>query len=751
MHLKQLLTIITCVILFSCGQENGEKNSNIAENTPEENTEVDFRTDDTKEMANILHDLIVNNNPSLNAYSNPGRVNLLAAELNPDPNSRYNAVWFDYCTELMRAGDPEQCIVELEGYFDMSRPLREQINGNDGLLALELMALAYLRIGEQENCQNAHTEYSCILPLMEPGVHQLPKGSTKAIELYELAYDLNPKPYHKWLINLAYMTLGKHPQEVPQKYLIPFPNWEQERKDFPRFKEISMNLGLAQNGLAGGTCIEDFNNDGLLDIFATAFGMDEQARLFINNGKGGFDETTKEAGLTGIIGGLNCIQGDYNNDGYHDIFILRGAWIEDAGKHPNSLLKNNGDGTFSDVTIAAGLLAYYPTQTAAWADYNKDGYLDLFVGHETTDRQSSPCFLYTNNGDGTFSETTKENGLGDVSGFVKGVSWGDIDNDGWPELYVSIYDQANLLFKNNEGHFENIADKAGVSEPVNSFPCWFWDVNNDGYQDIFVSGYDLAYPNVVPDVYAQELENKATTISHPRLYINNKNGTFSERKSQYNLSKAMYPMGCNYGDLDNDGWLDFYLATGCPDYTAVVPNRMFRNVDGKRFEEVTSAGGFGHIQKGHGVAFADIDQDGDQDIYTVMGGAYSADDFTNVLFENPGFENNWIVIELEGTKTNKAAIGTRIELVLDNGEKRYRIVSTGGSFGANSLQQEIGLGDATKIKSLIIHWQNSEPQEFNDIAINQKIRITEESSEYKIENYKHIPFSTENAGGHHHH
>ncbi len=185
-------------------------------------------------------------------------------------------------------------------------------------------------------------------------------------------------------------------------------------------------------------------------------------------------------------------------------------------------------------------------------------------------------------------------------------------------------------------------------------------------------------------------------------------------------------MGSNFGDLDNDGWLDFYLGTGAPDFSTVVPNRMFRNVNGTHFEEVTSAGNFGHIQKGHGVAFGDIDHDGDQDLYAVLGGAYEGDVFTNILYENPGFENNWITIELQGKESNHSAIGSRIEIELDNGRKIYRTVSSGGSFGASTLQQEIGLGSTQLIEKMSVHWINGKVTIQQKIPVNQKLVIQEE-------------------------
>lgn len=744
---KFLALTFSVLILLACNE--GHKKTEDVQDQNKGKTIISKSEKETEEMVTNLRQLLPNSNVEHNIFLNEERVIFFENKLKMEPP--YGIVWFEYCTELLRSGKTEACINQLEGYFDPAFPIEQQIRSNDDVLAIELLALAYLRLGEQENCQENHTEFSCILPLQKPGVHSLVKGSKRAIELYEKMYDNVPKKEYKWLINLAYMTLGQHPGAVPEKYLIPFPNWNYEQADFPRFKEVAMQVNLAQNGLSGGTCLDDFNQDGFIDVFVTGFGINEQCHLFLNDGNGSFKDGTESAGLLGIVGGLNCIHADYNNDGFRDIFVLRGAWFRTEGNHPNSLLKNNGDGTFSDVTKSAGLLTFHPTQTASWADFNKDGFLDLFIGNETTPEASHTSELFQNNGDGTFTEVAAKVGLDDINAFIKGAVWGDINNDGWPDLFLSQYNGENYLFKNTNGKFSEITEKAGVKGPVGSFPCWFWDVNNDGYQDLFVSGYDMAYRNVLVDQYVQDLEGGNSTLSHPAIYINNGDETFANQTKAYNLSQAMYPMGCNFGDLDNDGYLDFYLATGCPDFTAVVPNRMFRNVDGKRFEEVTSAGGFGHVQKGHGVGFADLDNDGDQEIYAVMGGAYSADKFTNILFENPGFDNNWIVIELEGVTTNKDGLGSRIELELNNGRKLYRIVSTGGSFGASSIQQEIGLGKSDRIKTLSIYWQNGDLQVFKDLAVNQKIHILEGTAKFETKSYQHVPFKANASGGHHHH
>lgn len=476
--------------------------------------------------------------------------------------------------------------------------------------------------------------------------------------------------------------------------------------------------------------------------------MTDQCRLFLNTGSG-FSDATVQAGLTGIVSGLNCMQADYDNDGNKDILILRGGWLDKGGNHPNSLLKNNGDGTFSDVTASSGLLSFHPTQTAAWADVNKDGYLDLFIGNESQATLSHPCELYINQQNGTFLEQAADYNLGLIKGFVKGVSFGDINNDQWPDLYISRMGEPNLLFRNDSGKFKDISESAGVQDPVFSFPCWFWDVNNDGYNDIFVNGYDTRKLRFLADDFSKEIQGKPVDSDKSKLYINNGDETFSERSADYNVDISMFTMGCNFGDLDNDGWLDFYIGTGDPDYTSVIPNRMFKNRNGTQFEEVTSAGRFGHIQKGHGVGFADLDNDGDQDIYAVLGGAYEGDTYPNVCFENPISENNWIVFDLQGVKSNRSAIGSVLKLELDNGRTIYHTVNTGGSFGANSLQAEIGLGLGKTIKSLTITWPNSTKQIFYDIQVNKKYRIIEDQD--KLTEIKYNKFKMLLSDEQHHH
>jgi hypothetical protein len=247
-----------------------------------------------------------------------------------------------------------------------------------------------------------------------------------------------------------------------------------------------------------------------------------------------------------------------------------------------------------------------------------------------------------------------------------------------------------------------------VSEPSFSFPTWFFDYDNDGDLDLFVSGYDLRRLDKVGADFGAELLGVETPAERPRLYRNRGDGTFESVGSEVGLTDAVYSMGSNFGDIDTDGFLDVYVGTGAPDFRSIVPNKMYRNVGGAAFEDVTLPGGFGHVQKGHGVAFADLDNDGDEDVYEVMGGAYEGDAFQNVLFENPGFHRAWVTLVLEGTKSNRSAIGATVAVKVRRPDGKtqdfYRVVSTGGSFGSASLQLEIGLGDAVAIESVDVVW-----------------------------------------------
>ena len=679
----------------------------------------------TEEMAQILDNIAQNANPQDCYHLNSARAQMLQLQVDQatDMNQKIG-LQFALCQELLNAGQLEDAISTIEGLTQQLQELGLGLNQQTKGL-YELLAVAYMRLGERDNCVGSGPADACILPLSKDAQHKLTTGSKKAVEVYQTILEAFPDDYQsQWLMNLAYMTLGEYPNGVPAKYLIPTNTFSSERS-VGAFTNIAKSAGVNYQGLSGGVCFDDFNGDGWQDLFMTSYGLEDPVQLYLNQGDGNFTNATAEAGLRGIVSGLNCLHADYDNNGHLDIFILRGGWLGKGGLHPNSLLRNDGKGHFTDVTKEAGIFSSFPTQTAAWADFNGDGWLDLFIGNESTQqpRLDAPCELYVNQGDGTFKELAGKYGL-DIRAFVKGVAWGDINNDQLPDLYISVLGGGNQLWINRGGNtledwkFEEIASQAGVSEPQQSFPCWFWDWNNDGFQDIFVSGYDAPLANQVGTIAGLEYGTGDLKAERPRLYQNNGDGTFAEVSDQAGLDKVFFGMGANYGDLNNDGFLDFYIGTGAPDFRSVVPNRMFLNESGKDFAEITM-NGFGHIQKGHGIAFGDVNNDGNQDIYCVMGGAFEGDFAENVLFANPGQDNNQVTLELVGKSANRSAVGARIHVTAkeaDGSEHHYyKTVSTGGSFGSSSLRQTIGVGKGS-VQEIVIDWPH--PKQKSTVLTN---------------------------------
>jgi hypothetical protein len=548
------------------------------------------------------------------------------------------------------------------------------------------------------------------------------------------------------MLNLAYMTLGQYPEKVPPQYLIPGMEGDTTVRVNP-FIDIAADLQIDVTDQAGGSITDDFDNDGYLDLVTSSWSLYEPMHYFHNNANGTFTNLSVASGLSKFTGGLNLVQADYNNDGYLDILVLRGAWKLNFGHEPPSLLRNNGDGTFTDVTIEAGLFSKHPTQAATWNDFNNDGWLDLYIGNEAAQTLNYPSQLYMNNGDGTFREVAKEAGC-KLLKFVKGVTSGDYDNDGWQDIFVSTMSGQRFLLRNNgvkddEVSFTDVSEKAGINNEKNkTFPTWFWDYDNDGWLDIFTCDY--SFIATLSKYTAAEKLGVDTGIPNKMiLYHNNHDGTFTNVAQEAGINTLAFAMGSNFGDIDNDGYLDFYLGTGNPYFQSVVPNKMFKNMGNGKFADVTRSARVGHLQKGHGVSFADMDNDGDQDIHADMGGAYMGDSYQNSLFMNPGQGGNyWINILLEGTESNRSAIGTRLKVVItEDGKQReiYRDVNSGGSFGASTLRREIGLGAATKIDLLEIHWHGSgKVQTFKEIPANQFIKIVEGSDTIEKRNLKQI-------------
>jgi hypothetical protein len=620
-----------------------------------------------------------------------------------------------------------------------------------------LLMSSYLRLGENENCRENHSHESCLLPLKGKAVHLKPFGSTLALKYFEIELQAIPENIGaKWLLNVAHMTLGTYPNGVPSQWLIE-PSIFESEYDIKKFTNVEEILGIDTFTSMGTGIVDDFlGNDNLKDIFQCSASYNKNVKLYKNLGTGKFEDVTEAAGLKGIDGGANCRQADYNNDGHLDIFIMRGGWLKID--HVNGLLRNNGDGTFTDVAFKMGLKTTGATHTMDYADINRDGKLDFFVANE-----DFPCEMWLNLGDDNIINVADGNIVD--CGLVKGMVFTDYNDDMWPDIMLSRYAGKNRLLRNDGKYsdtekgkwsFTDVTDEVGLGDPWFSFPTTTLDIDQDGSLDILVAGHLFEGPDAVAWIYTNESyfintlhnEENPNFGSSPsqkltRAFLN-KNGKFEEIGEEGGLRRHIMTMAMNYGDLDNDGMQDLYFGTGQPDVRALQPNRMYRNnfESGTNFQDVTTSGNFGHIQKGHGIAFVDIDNDGDHDVYGQMGGAFAGDFFKDAIYLNPGHGNGFIKIDLEGVETNRNGLGSRIYVhtIDENNNKRvlHHYKNTGGSYGSNPMETHIGIGQAVSIEKIIVWWQKTGlKQELVNIPLNSRVKITE-----GYDGYEDVPLNT---------
>jgi len=586
------------------------------------------------------------------------------------------------------------------------------------------IGVAYLHRSEMVNEVYRAPGEKCLFPMRPGNAYSKAADSQKAIEYFSKYLEERPQALDaRWLLNLSYATLGKYPDGVPAKYRIPLSVFD-SKENVSRFLDVAPLAGIDTFSMAGGVIVDDFENNGRLDILTSSMDMCQPVRYFHNNGDGTFTDRAREAGLANQLGGLNIVQTDYNNDGCVDFLVLRGGW--EFPLRP-SLMKNNCDGTFTDVTVASGIgEPLVASQTAVWADINNDGLLDLFLGNEAGGNQ-----LFLNKGDGTFENISHSAGI-DKPGVTKAVVAADYDNDGYVDFYVTNYLGENRLYHNNHDNtFTDVAAQAGVLGTGKSFAAWFFDYDNCGRPDLFVNSYFTSLDESVRTYLG--LPHNAGTL---KLYKNRGNGTFQDVTVETGLDKVFMPMGANFGDIDNDGFLDIYLGNGNPSYVSLLPHVLLRNHDGQYFVDVTASSGTGELHKGHGVAFADIERRGYEDIVTETGGAVPGDRHALRLFANTAAGNDWINLKLVGVKSNRPAIGAKIKLTVENEGKTnrsiYRAVGSGGSFGASPFEQHIGLGKSARILKMDIFWPSSGTRQvFTDLAKNQFLEIREDRAEMK--------------------
>ena len=594
---------------------------------------------------------------------------------------------------------------------------------------LELLkgyGLLLLRRAEVENC-SCHTGI-CIYPLRRP--HMRPENAAQARELFERALALRPTWNLRWLAHVAKMAEGKIAQALP------FSDAGDGGALTPRFREGAREAGVEKVDLGRGVVLGDFDGDGRLDIVEVSSLF--PSAYFRNNGDRTFEDRSAASGVGAVPHGFIVCAGDTTNDGNLDLYISRGAFF---GPERNVLLRNDGHGNFTDGTAAAGVAdAGAAGFVAAFADYDNDGHLDLFVANF-----SSPLWrpnaaidrlyprrsnvLFHNRGDGTFEDVTEKAGLTCTDLHI-GATWGDFNDDGYPDLYVTcLYGPNHLYVNQGDGTFIDKAKELGVSQPWPSFSAWFFDYDGDGYLDLFVTGHTS------PEIVSRYLMGgKLPPLSDTmRLYRNNGHGGFEDVTEKAGLRMACATMGANWGDTNNTGWPDFYLGTGGPGLDRLEPNLMFVNRGDGTFWNATYATGTGYLQKGHGVAFGDLDGNGYQDFYAALGGAWPVDTWANALHWNETGrdypDRHFVKVVLRGHKSNSHGVGARV-IVTAGGRRILREIGGGNGFGVNPFLAHIGLDTADSIDNLEVIWPGRKHrQSFYRVPVDVTVMVDEEREE----------------------
>lgn len=465
------------------------------------------------------------------------------------------------------------------------------------------------------------------------------------------------------------------------------------------------------------------------------------SELYHNNGNGTFTNVTKKSGINFHGCGMGVAVGDMDNDGYPDIFITA------YGK--NVFYHNNGNGTFSDDTGKAGFGGKEGFWAgASWADYDRDGYLDLYVcgyvKYSQLNKQpvlqrennAEPAsinplsfppqrnLLYHNNRNGTFTELAIPAGVADPTGKSLSASWCDFNNDGWPDLYVANDVSDNVLYLNRgNGTFDEVSHLAHVADYRGAMGLAVGDWENDGDMDLFVTHW-LAEEN---GFYINKL-----------ITLGEKPGTrqslqFQDEAEKYGLGQVSLDdvaWGTSFFDYDNDTRLDLLVVNGStnqqednPKNLVPMKNRLFWNEGPKKgFAEVTTVSGeaLSYDNVGRGAAFGDFDNDGDVDVFIVNNCG------EGVLLRNDGGnKNNWLELKLVGTKSNRSAIGARVKMVSGNVSQIREVNNQSSYLSQNSLIQHFGLAKFTKVDTLNIQWPSGLNQQFLNIPINERIEITE--------------------------
>ncbi len=539
--------------------------------------------------------------------------------------------------------------------------------------------------------------------------------------------------------------------------------------DLPIFREVATEVGLEFHHFTGatgeylmpeimgaGVALFDYDNDGDLDVylvqgtmldptksfkdalFPPPAGWKPGNRLFRNllaeTGKLQFVDVTEKAGVGHVGYGMGVAVGDYDNDGYQDLYVTNFGH--------NVLYHNNGDGTFTDVTREAGVDDERWSTSAAWVDYNRDGYLDLYVSNyvDFTVRGNKRCYaatgapdyctprlyrpvpdrLFRNLGNGKFEDVTETAGIGSAISPGLGVVCADFNGDGWMDIYVANDSAANFLWLNQgDGTFKEAGLVSGTAYNSNGIPqagmgVAAGDFDNDGDEDLVVTNLSLEGCN---------------------LFVNDGKGNFYDAAAEYGLLQPTFPytgFGTEWFDYDNDGLLDLFIANGAvtvmeslrgTPYPFAQIKQLFHNEgEGRKFREVTGSAGpvFAQAEVSRGAAFGDIDNDGDIDIVVTNNNG----PVRLLLNEtNRASKRHWLLVRLEAARGNRFGIGARVE-VHDRGRKLLRRVHTDSSYlSANDVRVHFGLGESSEVEAVVVTWPEGSRERWERLRADQIVTL----------------------------
>jgi len=532
----------------------------------------------------------------------------------------------------------------------------------------------------------------------------------------------------QWLLKVALDAMGEAAPKLPEEALFPA-RARPGGKGLPlEFKDFAKDVGLNRFDGNGTAAWGDIDGDGDLDVLLAGSGAFMAA--YRNDGAR-FSDVTADVGLANVPSGYSLNLIDYDNDGRLDLYVALNGW---NGPMPNRLFRNTG-GKFTDVSKPSGADDAGDGFVSLWGDLDNDGFLDLVIANGVLKDGSVPQ-VYRNRGDGTFVNITREAGINEPAHFgTIGAALGDYDRDGDLDIFFNGLNQSpNRLYRNDGGlKFTEVARTAGVLQPAhNGFVCFLQDFTNDAYPDILTVSL-APWDTVVQSLTRMFTVSGPAAIHHDstRLFRNNRNGTFTDITWESKLYYPMGSMGAGAADLDNDGHLDLYVGTGDPQLSRLEPNRLFRNNGDGTFVDVTAIVGLARPgNKGHGVAFLDLDDDGDLDIYAQLGGHYQGDHAENAFYRNlKGNVNHWLEIELTGVRSNRYAVGA--QLTAKAGELTiYREIKGGEGFGATSpYRVHFGLGPHRTLDSLEVKWPSGEHHLLKGVAADRIVRLREDGRE----------------------